>query len=116
MEMKGRKGVSTDQVNCNGAILSKKCKHLNDRETLGDPHHEERVGGWTMNEYTDVSGTEKAYDSGRWVGSSIKTTSFSQLVLYLEDISTSQESPKRTVIFIIEHRSLFNLHKLIPFC
>lgn len=28
-----------------------------------------------MREYIDVRGTEKAYDSGRWIGRSIRTTS-----------------------------------------
>jgi hypothetical protein len=38
-------------------------------------HHEDNVGGFTIKEYTEVRGTENAYDSGRWVGSSINTAS-----------------------------------------
>jgi hypothetical protein len=40
-----------------------------------DLHHEDNEGGWTMREYTELSGTEKAYDSGLGVGKSINTPS-----------------------------------------
>lgn len=43
-------------------------------------HHEEREGGWTIREYIDVRGTEKAYDSGRCVGRSMRTTSARRVV------------------------------------
>jgi hypothetical protein len=38
-------------------------------------HHEDSEGGWTMREYTELNGTEKAYDSGFGVGKSINTPS-----------------------------------------
>lgn len=38
-------------------------------------HQEDRDGEFTIKEYIDVSGTEKAYDSGRWVGRSMRTAS-----------------------------------------
>lgn len=38
-------------------------------------HQEDNEGGWTRREYIDVSGTEKAYDSGLDVGKSINTPS-----------------------------------------
>ena len=40
-----------------------------------DLHHEDNEGGWTMREYTEPNGTEKAYDSGFGVGKSINTPS-----------------------------------------
>ncbi len=40
-----------------------------------DVHHEDNEGGWTMREYIELNGTEKAYDSGFGVGKSINTPS-----------------------------------------
>lgn len=40
-----------------------------------DLHHEDNEGGWTKREYTELNGTEKAYDSGLGVGKSINTPS-----------------------------------------
>jgi hypothetical protein len=40
-----------------------------------DLHHEDNEGGWTMREYTELNGTEKAYDSALGVGKSINTPS-----------------------------------------
>lgn len=44
-------------------------------EQRKDLHHEDNEGGWTMREYTELNGTEKAYDSGLGVGKSINTPS-----------------------------------------
>jgi hypothetical protein len=47
-------------------------KNIEQKKNL---HHEDNEGGWTMREYTELSGTEKAYDSGLGVGKSINTPS-----------------------------------------
>ncbi len=38
-------------------------------------HHDDSEGEFTIKEYIEVKGTENAYDSGRCVGSSMRTTS-----------------------------------------
>jgi hypothetical protein len=47
----------------------------NNNKQRNDLHHEDNEGGWTMREYTELNGTEKAYDSGLGVGKSINTPS-----------------------------------------
>lgn len=43
-------------------------------------HHEETVGGETVIEYIDVTGTEKAYDSPCFEGGSTRTRSTMQQI------------------------------------
>ena len=73
----------------------KKGQHAEGAKSDCDEHHEERVGGWTRREYMDVRGTENAYDSGRWVGKSIRTAS--------EEHIMSRESKRawRSVTFVL---------------
>ena len=42
-------------------------------------HQEDSEGGFTIKEYIEVNGTEKAYDSGLCVGSSMRTASMFEL-------------------------------------
>ena len=57
-----------------------------------DLHHDDNEGGLTIREYIDVIGTENAYDSGRWMGRSIRTASMECLE---EDLMGSARAYRR---------------------
>lgn len=70
-----------------------------------------------MREYIDVRGTEKAYDSGRWIGRSIRTTSaltkpMSQRIRKV----VGGKKLEHTIVFFFLGGSFLDLDKLIPFC
>ena len=71
-------------------------------------HQEDNEGGWTMREYIEVNGTEKAYDSGLDVGKSINTPSMTAAV------KTSKTVGNWSDTFVLI-RLLFCLEKLVPF-
>ena len=60
-----------------------------------DQHHEDNDGGCTMSEYIDVSGTENAYDSGRWLGRSIKTMSVESMSIVASNKGTHTHRRRR---------------------
>jgi len=111
VEVKSRKSVSTDEIDSNRAIWLR-CMSYVKGVRNGYLHHEDNVGGWMTNEYTEVKGTENAYDSGRWVGRSINTASkdMPQFKIY------GARQDMHTFVLVIERCSLFDLYKFVPFC
>ena len=98
MEVKGRQGGATDEINSDGPICvyaGVTCDR-NERTDSMNSHHEDSEGGFTIKEYIEVKGTEKAYDSGRWVGSSMRTASTSGLADYfrVEAVNADLRPPR----------------------
>lgn len=74
-------------------------------------HQEERFGGYTSKEYTEVRGTENAYVSALGVGMSMRIAS--------NHIQSNQHSPEARsddlTLFLIVRSHSFYADKLVPF-
>ena len=77
--MEGRKGGPADEVNGNRSIYRDGRSVCIRSRNECYSHHEDNEGGLTIREYIEVTGTEKAYDSGRCIGRSMSTASRGRL-------------------------------------
>ena len=81
MKVKSGQGGATDEINSNGPICVNASIKRDENETADSTnlHQEDSEGEFTIKEYIEVRGTEKAYDSGLCVGSSMRTASMCPL-------------------------------------